>query len=192
MKFGKRRQAADAPQAPDAPGYVADSSAAPPRDTFADSWTVPAEQAPPPAQPAYEKPVAYEPEQPVSYEPEPVVHEEPVVEGEAVELPIEHVPAQPYLAPLTMRQPQAAMPFPAGEAPVVVVTADGEPAQVSSLSDAGEAYASGHAAARHGASPGPSWQEPVIALANERPEVVVGAAFAGGILAAMILRRLGN
>ena len=29
-------------------------------------------------------------------------------------------------------------------------------------------------------------------LANERPELVVGAAFAGGLLAAMILRRLGN
>jgi hypothetical protein len=29
-------------------------------------------------------------------------------------------------------------------------------------------------------------------LAEERPEIVVGAAFVGGILAAMILRRLGN
>ena len=29
-------------------------------------------------------------------------------------------------------------------------------------------------------------------LAGERPELVVGAAFAGGLLAAMILRRLGN
>jgi len=32
----------------------------------------------------------------------------------------------------------------------------------------------------------------VRALASERPELAVGAAFAGGILAAMILRRLGN
>jgi len=32
----------------------------------------------------------------------------------------------------------------------------------------------------------------VKALAAERPELAVGAAFAGGILAAMILRRLGN
>jgi hypothetical protein len=29
-------------------------------------------------------------------------------------------------------------------------------------------------------------------LANERPEFVVAAAFAGGVLAALILRRLGN
>jgi hypothetical protein len=29
-------------------------------------------------------------------------------------------------------------------------------------------------------------------LSGERPEIVVGAAFAGGVLAAMILRRLGN
>jgi hypothetical protein len=29
-------------------------------------------------------------------------------------------------------------------------------------------------------------------LATERPEVVIGAAFAGGVLLAMILRRLGN
>jgi hypothetical protein len=32
----------------------------------------------------------------------------------------------------------------------------------------------------------------VQVLAAERPEVVVGAAFVGGILAAMILRRLGS
>ena len=30
----------------------------------------------------------------------------------------------------------------------------------------------------------------LAALANERPELVVGAAFAGGFLLAMILRRL--
>ena len=30
------------------------------------------------------------------------------------------------------------------------------------------------------------------ALAHERPEVVVGAAFAGGFLLAMILKRLGR
>jgi hypothetical protein len=34
--------------------------------------------------------------------------------------------------------------------------------------------------------------DPLKILAAERPELVVGAAFAGGILAAMILRRLGN
>lgn len=181
MKFGKRRKESAAPDASD------DVPAAPPPVT--DSWTVPA----PDQQGAYEQPApaAYEEPAPVAYEePAPVAYEEPAVEGEAVELPIEHVPAQAYEqpVPLTMRQPAAAaaMPFPVAEEPVAVVT-PGEPVHVSSLGDAGEAYASGHAAA-----PGPNWQEPVMAMANERPELVVGAAFAGGILAAMILRRLGN
>lgn len=34
--------------------------------------------------------------------------------------------------------------------------------------------------------------EQAAVLANERPEVAVGAAFAGGILAALILKRLGR
>ena len=37
-----------------------------------------------------------------------------------------------------------------------------------------------------------SLQERVAALADERPEVAAGAAFAGGLLAAMILKRLGR
>jgi hypothetical protein len=37
-----------------------------------------------------------------------------------------------------------------------------------------------------------SLQERFAALADERPEVAVGAAFAGGLLAAMILKRLGR
>lgn len=71
--------------------------------------------------------------------------------------------------------------------PISVVTAGAGPAPVTTLGDSGEAFASGHAAA-----PGPSWQEPVMELADERPELVVAAAFAGGLLAAMILRRLAS
>ncbi len=41
-----------------------------------------------------------------------------------------------------------------------------------------------------GASDSVPVQARVVALADERPEVAVGAAFAGGLLAAMILRRL--
>jgi hypothetical protein len=78
-------------------------------------------------------------------------------------------------------------PFPVAEEPVAVVSSGSEPGGVTPLAEAGPVYASGHA---HGT--GPSWPEPVMALAAERPEVVVGAAFAGGIMAAMILRRLGN
>ncbi|HUB04684.1 MAG TPA: hypothetical protein VMA76_06430 [Solirubrobacteraceae bacterium] len=35
-------------------------------------------------------------------------------------------------------------------------------------------------------------QARIAALTDERPEVAVGAAFAGGLLAAMILKRLGR
>lgn len=34
--------------------------------------------------------------------------------------------------------------------------------------------------------------DPLAALAAERPEVLVGAAFAGGVLAALILKRFGR
>jgi hypothetical protein len=37
-----------------------------------------------------------------------------------------------------------------------------------------------------------SLQARVAALTDERPEVAVGAAFAGGLVAAMILKRLGR
>jgi hypothetical protein len=97
---------------------------------------------------------------------------DPVVEGEAVELP----PA-----------PAAVPPVPVGEEPVAVVTSGPDPGGTAPLGEAAPFYASGHA---HGTAP--SWPEPVIALAAERPEVVVGAAFAGGILLAAILRRLGS
>jgi hypothetical protein len=163
MKFGgKRRQDADAPDAPAAPASVAGS--APPPVT--ENWTPPA-----PAD-------------------EPVAYDEPVVEGEAVELPVEHVPAPAYEPPAPVEHARPAserMPFPVADEPVAVVTPGPEPAPVTSLGDSAEAYASGHAAA-----PGPSWQEPVLEIANERPELVVAAAFAGGVLAALILRRLGS
>jgi hypothetical protein len=171
MKRGKRRQDADTPVAQDAPPSVT-HSAPPPAP---DSWTVPAGEQPARAPEAEAPDDADEPffhEPPVPSD-EPVYHQEPVVEGEAVELPSD--------------EPPAAVPYPQAEQPVRVVTPGPGPDPVTTLGDSGEAFASGHAAA-----PGPSWQEPVMVLANERPEYAVAAAFAGGILAAMILRRLGN
>jgi hypothetical protein len=41
-----------------------------------------------------------------------------------------------------------------------------------------------------GAAGAPSVQERAVTLANERPEVAVGAAFGGGLLLALILKRL--
>jgi hypothetical protein len=82
------------------------------------------------------------------------------------------------------------MPFPVAEEPVLVYTSAADTPAVTPLADTGEAFASGHAPEP---SPGlPALPEPVAALISERPEVLVGAAFAGGLLLAMILRRLGN
>lgn len=176
MRFGKRRNETDAPG--DRAAASDSTSAAP---TVTESWTgAPAEQHHP----------AQAPEEPVAAAEQG--YEEPVVEGEAIELPSVGA-AEPELhepVPRTIQQSQPGpepMPFPVAEQPVGVVTPGATDAPVTSLGESAEAFASGHAAA-----PGPSWQEPVMDLAHERPELVVGAAFAGGVLAAMILRRLAN
>ena len=199
MKFGKRQKkgpdadpgapgpdpvATPGPEpVPDAPAPLVDSA-------IAASWTAPA----PPAIDAIT-----EPEPPVA-EPEPPVHDEPVVEGEAFELFTDDPPAPAETLHVQQHQPSPPapqpMPFPVAEQPVAVVTPGAAAAPVTTLGDVGQAFASGHAAGpSHGsgpARPAAAWQEPVMELANERPELVVGAAFAGGLLAAMILRRLGS
>lgn len=109
---------------------------------------------------------------------------ETVVEGEAVELPAQAPAAE---AQRDYPQSPAPMPFPVAGEPVAVVTAGPETGGVAPLAEAAPLYASGHA---HGTAP--SWPEPVMELAAERPEIVVGAAFVGGLLVAAILRRLGN
>jgi hypothetical protein len=40
--------------------------------------------------------------------------------------------------------------------------------------------------------PGPSMTDKIAALIDERPEVGAGGAFTGGIVLALILKRLGN
>jgi hypothetical protein len=173
-----------------------------PPDPVVDSWSVPPADdppAPPPEPPppyVPESPPPYVPEPPPPYVPEPPPYApDPVVEGEAVEIPDESygfasrpdyelpsydAPAAPFYEP-------AAIPFPAAEEPIAVVASDRGPERVMPLGEAAEQFATGH-----GPSPAPAWPEGIQELAAERPEVVVGAAFAGGILAAMILRRLGN
>ncbi|MDP2709828.1 MAG: hypothetical protein Q8O56_01295 [Solirubrobacteraceae bacterium] len=110
------------------------------------------------------------------------VDKQPVVEGEAVELT-----ASAPESPAIHHSAPGPMPFPVAEQPVAVASPGPGPDPVTPLGDSAEAFASGHAA-----TPGTSWQEPLQALVDERPEVLVGAAFAGGLLTAMILRRLGN
>ena len=68
-----------------------------------------------------------------------------------------------------------------------IQTSTGQPAVQDSPGTAGDPPAQASTAAG-----GASVQERVLALANERPEVAVGAAFAGGLLLAMILKRLGR
>ncbi len=177
MKLGKRREDDDATGKPAAGA----DAAARRRASVADSWTKPATGDGAPSPPA--RPPAATPEKP---EPETArdAAAEPVVEGEAVELTAEDRPTPAFAPPVP-----APMPVPVAEEPVSVVTPGGAESPVADLGDAGPAYASGHAPTP---VPGPSWQEPIADLVNERPEIAVGAAFAGGILAALILRRLGH
>jgi hypothetical protein len=135
--------------------------------------------APPPPAPGPARPSV------VGYEPpagEAGDDADAIVDAEAVELPAAAPP--PPAPPSTTAY---APPFPVAEEPVAVASSGPDSGGVTPLAEAGPFYASGHA---HGTAP--SWPEPVLALAAERPEVVVGAAFVGGILLAAILRRLGN
>jgi hypothetical protein len=141
--------------------------------------------APPPSGPGPASPTV------VGYEPPPAReadHADAIVDAEAVELPAAEMPPAyvPPSPPPAAHVPPAA-PFPVAEEPVAVVSSGPDPGGVTPLGEAGPFYASGHA---HGTAP--SWPEPVLALAAERPEAVVGAAFVGGILLAAILRRLGS
>jgi len=94
---------------------------------------------------------------------EPPQEAETVVEGEAVELPSEPAPAA------------------AGPPPSTPVY-EPEPYEA-------RAYAS--PAGAGASASGPGWPDPGIDLA-ERPEILVGAAFGGGLLLALILRKLGH
>jgi hypothetical protein len=193
MKFGKRDEREPAGAAGAA---VGDTSALPPLPDPPAATEVPLPPVPdrPPPVSEHEIPPvpvaeAQTPGSPAGEE-LPIAHvePEPVVEGEAYEVFAEEPPPDTLNVHRHEPGPAAApMPVPVAEQPVSVVTAGPGPPPVSSLADAGEAFASGHAAA-----PGPSWQEPIMQVANERPELVVAAAFAGGLLAAMILRRLGR
>ena len=65
-------------------------------------------------------------------------------------------------------------------------TSTGQPTAQDSPGTAGPSAQASTAAG------GVSVQERALALANERPEFAVGAAFAGGLVLAMILKRFGR
>jgi hypothetical protein len=170
MRFGKRQKDAD----PREVESVIVAAPEPPPQEVSAGWSAPSADPSAGAAPAAEA----------------------VVEGEAVELPPQpHVyaavpPAAAFQPPVAFAPPgpePTAVPFPAAEEPVAVVAAGAGPEHVAPLGAAAETFASGH-----GPAPAPAWPDGVQELVAERPEVVVGAAFVGGILAAMILRRLGN
>ena len=100
---------------------------------------------------------------------EPPQEAETVVEGDAIELPSE----------------------PAADGPQSPVAASAPPVYESEPY-AARAYASRTDASASGpVASGPGWPGPGIDLA-ERPEYLVGAAFGGGLLLALILRKLGH
>ena len=182
MKFGKRSDSDDADPAATTGGDPVASSPAEPLPPVPESPPPIAEHQVPPA------PVAeYETPGSPAGEELPVAQVEPAVEGEAYEIHTDEPPETLTVHQHEPEQPSGSMSSPVAEQPISVVTPGPGPAPVTTLGDSGEAFASGHAAA-----PGPSWQEPVMEVANERPELAVAAAFAGGVLAAMILRRLGS
>jgi len=169
MKIGKRRQD-DNPK--DEPTAAADAGV--PSGAATETWT----------EPVADRAAEYAP-----------AADEPPVDSDAVELPPPPVAPQPIATtppeppappappvPLTMPDPpdrsygaaassRVAMPPPVAHDPAIAM--------------GGATPADGHA-------PADPLMDEIRVLAAERPEIVVGAAFAGGILAAMILRRLGN
>lgn len=192
MKFGKRRKGAEPVVAPTG------ASAPPPAEPAPVRWAV--ADTPPPAARAEPEP---EPDTVVDAESVELPSEEAVAEAPAPAAPAAETarpespaPAAPEsaraptpAAAAYVPPPPAAMPFPVVEQPVIVASSGSYGGGVTPLSETGPAYASGYG---HATGTSPSWPEPVMQLADERPEVVVGAAFVGGLLLAAILRRLGN
>jgi len=174
MKFGKRRDketpvgeaAVEAPAAP---------------DSATQDWPAPGhgeDDSMPPPDPS----AALAPEPVVESEPAAAAEAEAVFEGEAVELPYEPpVPEEPPPSPVA---PAAVYQAPAHEPPSSHLV-ESEPRVA--LADSTPHHEPGI----NPGSKGGAWPEPAFDLA-ERPEILVGAAFGGGLLLALILRRLGH
>lgn len=105
---------------------------------------------------------------------------EPAVDSEAVELVGDVAPAPPVAV---------SMPDPVTPPPPPQLPRTPPAAAMAPETRLPPAPADAPAFAASGADP---LKDELRVLATERPEIVVGAAFAGGIVAAMILRRLGN
>lgn len=186
MKFGKRRDK----QAPEGDGVV---EAPPAPDSVTQDWTALGHD---PGQPA--EPSMPPPEQDAAPQPEPVAEPEPVaaeaeavVEGEAVELPYEAPAVAQAPEPEPDPEPAPEPAAPVYEAPIYPHPIDPDP--VASVAASTPHHEPGLIPGETDLRPasGGAWPEPAFDLA-ERPEILVGAAFGGGILFALILRRLGH
>jgi len=134
---------------------------------------------PAPGAPFAEEPVV-EPDPPA-----PAPEAEAVVEGEAVELPYEAPRAEATAAAAAepAYEPPSPTPVPAYQPPAPHRF---EPEPAPRLADSISHHEPGISPGSRGA-----WPEPAFDLA-ERPEILVGAAFGGGLLLALIIRRLGH
>ncbi len=177
MKLGKRRRDDDPS---DEPAVAADDEV--PQGAVSATWTAPVD----------------DPEPPVD-DPEPgdsSAASEPAVDSDAVELPAAPAAAPEPVAPvvpvpLTIAEPAVAPTNAEPVAPIAAKRAQSGPAMAPPVAH-DPAIAMGGATPADGHAPADPLMDEIRILATERPEIVVGAAFAGGILAAMILRRLGN
>jgi hypothetical protein len=102
---------------------------------------------------------------------EPVTEDRPAVTAESATAQLPTTPSETVTLPTQISEP-AAVKAPAQTRPPI-------PPPVPPAVEAGP-------------QPGPSPIDRVTALVTERPEVGVGGAFAGGIVFALILKRLGR
>jgi hypothetical protein len=103
---------------------------------------------------------------------EPVTEERPTIAGEAPTAQHQVRPDETVKPPREISEPAIVVTPPASTRPPI-------PPPVPPVVEAGP-------------QPGPTPIEKVTALVAERPEVGVGGAFAGGIVFALILKRLGR
>jgi hypothetical protein len=114
--------------------------------------------------------VTDEPQSQSSAADEPVTEERPAATGEPPTAQHQTTPSETVELPTQISEPPPAPPAP---------TRPPIPPPVPPVVETGP-------------QPGPTAIEKVTALVAERPEVGVGGAFAGGIVFALILKRLGR
>jgi hypothetical protein len=109
---------------------------------------------------------------------EPVTEERPAATGEQPTAQHQTRPIEPVTLPTQISEPVPTSPAPSPQSGPAATRPPIPPPVPPAVET--------------GPQPGPSPIEKVTALVSERPEIGVGGAFAGGILVALILKRLGR